>query len=76
MLSHYKIKKKLISYHKFNEQKQLSSIIQHFNEGKIFVTISDAGTPLLSDPGKLLVNQCVKNGINVVPIPGFHQPRH
>ena len=70
LLSHYKIKKKLISYHKFNEQKQLSSIIQHFNEGKILSLISDAGTPLLSDPGKLLVNQCVKNGINVVPIPG------
>ncbi len=70
LLSHYKIRKKLISYHKFNEKKQLTSIIKHFNEGKILSLISDAGTPLLSDPGRVLVNQCVKTGISVVPIPG------
>ena len=56
LLNHFKIKKKLISYHKFNEKKQLVNIIKHFNEGKILSLISDAGTPLLSDPGKLLVN--------------------
>ena len=61
LLSYYKIKKKLISYHKFNEQKKLSSIIQYFNEGKILSLISDAGTPLLSDPGRILVNHCVDN---------------
>ena len=70
LLNHYKIKKKLISYHKFNEKKQLSNIIKYFNEGKILSLISDAGTPLLSDPGRLLVNKCVKNGIKVLPIPG------
>jgi 16S rRNA (cytidine1402-2'-O)-methyltransferase len=70
LLSHYKIKKKLISYHKFNEKKQLSSIIEYFNEGKILSLISDAGTPLLSDPGRLLVNKCIENGIQVTPIPG------
>ena len=70
LLSYYKIKKKLISYHKFNEQKKLSSIIQYFNEGKILSLISDAGTPLLSDPGRILVNHCVDNGIKIVPIPG------
>ena len=70
LLSHYKIKKKLISYHKFNEKKQLSSIIEYSKEGKILSLISDAGTPLLSDPGKILVNHCLKNGIKVVPIPG------
>jgi len=70
LLNHYKIKKKLISYHKFNEKRQLTKIIQYFNEGKILSLISDAGTPLLSDPGRLLVNQCLNNGIQITPIPG------
>ena len=70
LLSFYKIKKRLISYHKFNEKKQLNNIIKYFNEGKILSLISDAGTPLLSDPGKLLVNKCIENGIQVIPIPG------
>ena len=70
LLNYYKIKKKLVSYHKFNEKKQLSNIIQHFKEGKILSLISDAGTPLLSDPGRLLVNQCIKNEIQITPIPG------
>ena len=70
LLNHYKIKKKLISYHKFNEKKQISSIIKYFNDGKILSLISDAGTPLLSDPGKLLVNECLINNIKVTPIPG------
>ena len=70
LLNHYKIKKKLISYHKFNEKKQLTKIIEYFNEGKILSLISDAGTPLLSDPGRLLVNQCLDKGIQITPIPG------
>ena len=65
LLNHFKIKKKLISFHKYNEKKQLANIIKHFNQGKILSLISDAGTPLLSDPGRLLVNECVKNGIEV-----------
>ena len=70
LLNHYKISKKLISYHKFNEKKQLKNIIEYIKEGKILSLISDAGTPLLSDPGSLLVNHCIKNGVQVVPIPG------
>ena len=70
LLTHYKTKKKLISYHKFNEKKQLTKIIEYFNEGKILSLISDAGTPLLSDPGRFLVNECVKNNIQITPIPG------
>ena len=54
LLNHFKIKKKLISYHKFNEKKQIASIIEYLNQGKILSLISDAGTPLLSDPGRLL----------------------
>ena len=70
LLSHYKIKKKLMSYHKFNEKKQLTKIIEYFNEGKILSLVSDAGTPLLSDPGRFLVNQCLENNIQITPIPG------
>tara|TARA_Y100000591_G_C21827571_1_gene697586 strand:+ start:1389 stop:2216 length:828 start_codon:yes stop_codon:yes gene_type:complete len=70
LLNHFKIKKKLISYHKFNEKKQISSIIEHINDGKILSLISDAGTPLLSDPGRLLLNECVMKNIKVIPIPG------
>ena len=70
LLNHFKIKKKLIPYHKFNEKKQVSNIIEYINQGKILSLISDAGTPLLSDPGQILVNQCIKDEIKVVPIPG------
>ena len=70
LLSHYKIKKKLISYHKFNEKKKLPVIIKYFKEGKILSLISDAGTPLLSDPGKILISQCLESGIEITPIPG------
>ena len=70
LLNYFKIKKKLISYHKFNEKKKFKNIIKYFNEGKILSLISDAGTPLLSDPGRLLVNKCIEKGINVTPIPG------
>ena len=52
------------------KKKQLQNIIKHINEGKILSLISDAGTPLLSDPGKLLVNKCIEKGIKVSPIPG------
>ena len=70
LLNHYNIKKKLISYHKFNEQKELKKIIEYLNEGKILSLISDAGTPTLSDPGLLLVKACVEKNIEVFPVPG------
>ena len=70
LFNHLKIKKKLISYHKFNEKKELDKIIKYLNEGKILSLISDAGTPLLSDPGRLLIQKCIEHNIKVVPIPG------
>ncbi len=70
LLNHFKIKKTLISYHKFNEKKELAKIIKYINEGKILSLISDAGTPLISDPGKLLVKTCIDKKIKVIPIPG------
>ena len=70
LLNHYKIKKKLLSYHKFNEQKELQKIIEYLNEGKILSLISDAGTPTLSDPGLLLIKTCIERNIKIYPIPG------
>ena len=70
LLNHFKIKKKLISYYKFNEKKRLLELIKHIKEGKILSLVSDAGTPLLSDPGRLLLNKCIEDGINIIPIPG------
>ena len=70
LLNHFKIKKKLISYHKFNERKQVKNIIEYINQGKILSLISDAGTPMLSDPGRILINDCITNKIKVIPIPG------
>ena len=70
LLNHLNIKKKLISYHKFNEKKQIPNIIKYINQGKILSLISDAGTPMLSDPGKHLLNECLKNKIQITPIPG------
>ena len=70
LLNHLKIKKKMVSYHKFNEKKQTKEVIKLINEGKILSLISDAGTPLLSDPGRLLLSECIKSKINIVPIPG------
>ena len=70
LLNHLKIKKKLISYHKFNEKKELDRVIEYLNEGKILSLISDAGTPSLSDPGRLLIQACIKKNIKVIPIPG------
>ncbi len=70
LLNHFKIKKKLISYHKFNEKKKLVKIIEYLNGGKILSLISDAGTPTLSDPGHFLIKECINNKIDIYPIPG------
>ena len=70
LLNHYKIKKKLLSNHKFNEKKVLSFVIELINKGKIISLVCDAGTPTLSDPGLILIKECIKKKINVYPIPG------
>ena len=70
LLEKYEIKSKLISNHKFNEKKNLSKILKYLKEGLIISLISDAGTPSISDPGKILVNECVKNNLNIMPLPG------
>ena len=57
-------------YHKFNEQKEIPKVIRYLNEGKILSLISDAGTPILSDPGFLLIKACVEKKIKIFPVPG------
>ena len=70
LLFHYNIKTRLISNYKFNEKKNLEKIIDILNENKVISLISDSGTPTISDPGRLLINRCIKEDISVVPIPG------
>ena len=70
LLNHFNIKTQLIAFHKFNERKRTKDIINHLINGKIISLISDAGTPVISDPGKLLVKECISNNIQVTPIPG------
>ena len=70
LLNFYKIKKKLFSYHKFNEKKLLPFAVNSILEGEKVALISDAGTPILSDPGLLLLRECIKKNIKIFPIPG------
>jgi 16S rRNA (cytidine1402-2'-O)-methyltransferase len=70
LLNKYEIKSRLIPNHRFNEKKNLSKIISILKSNCIVSLISDAGTPSVSDPGALLVNECVLNNIDIFPIPG------
>ncbi len=70
LLDRYEIKSQLISNHKFNESKNLNKIIDLLKSGETISLISDAGTPGISDPGTILVNECIKNNIKIIPIPG------
>ncbi len=70
LLKRYNIKTKLISNHKFNEKKNLPRIIDLLKSGSIISLISDAGTPSISDPGAVLVNECINSNIDIVPLPG------
>ena len=66
----YEIKTKLIANHKFNETKNLPKIIELLKNGALVSLISDAGTPCVSDPGKILLNECIKKNIDVYSLPG------
>ncbi len=70
LLTKYQIKSNLISNHKFNEKKNLSKIISLINKGSIVSLISDAGTPSISDPGAILIKECINNNIDIIPLPG------
>ena len=70
LMNKYEIKTKLISNHKFNEKKNTIQMLEYLKSGKIISLVSDAGTPSISDPGSILVNECINNGIKIFPIPG------
>ncbi len=74
LLSRYKISSKLISNHKFNEKKNIKKIIDILKKNKTVSLISDAGTPIISDPGNIIINECINNNINLIPIPGPSSP--
>ena len=70
ILNYYKIQTQLISNHKFNEKKNTDKVILELQNSKIVSLISDAGTPAISDPGKIIINECIKKNIKIYPIPG------
>ena len=70
LLSRFNINKKILSNHKFNEKKNIKYVLNLLKENKIISIISDAGTPTISDPGGILINECIKNKIDIFPVPG------
>jgi 16S rRNA (cytidine1402-2'-O)-methyltransferase len=70
LLNKYQIQSKLISNYKFNEKKNLSKIIGFIKQGLFISLISDAGTPNICDPGAILIKECIKNNIEIIPLPG------
>ena len=66
----YQIKSKLISNHKFNEKKNVSKILELLRTGSTISLVCDAGTPTVSDPGSTLINECIKNNLDITPLPG------
>jgi 16S rRNA (cytidine1402-2'-O)-methyltransferase len=70
LLGHYEIRKPLISYHEHNEESRTAEIIESLDHGQSVGLVSDAGTPLVSDPGYRLVKTAIERGFDVVPVPG------
>ena len=70
LLSKFNINTKLLSNHKFNEKKNVKYVLNLLKENKIISIISDAGTPAISDPGGIIINECIKNKFDIFPVPG------
>ena len=70
LLNHLNISKPLISYHRHNEEQRKEMIIDKLKNGENIAIVSDAGTPGICDPGEVLIYECIKENIKVVPIPG------
>ena len=70
LLNHLEISKTLISYHRHNEEVRKDILIKHLEDGKNIALVSDAGTPVISDPGEEIVREAIQNNIEIIPIPG------
>jgi 16S rRNA (cytidine1402-2'-O)-methyltransferase len=70
LLKHFDVRNKLVSHHQFNEHKALSSVINRLKSGEVAALVSDAGTPGISDPGFLMVRECIREGLDVETLPG------
>lgn len=70
LTQHYNIKKPLVSYHKFNEKSRLQEVVSHLNQGKDIALISDSGMPGVSDPGTILVQECIKQDLPFTVVSG------
>lgn len=70
LLNHYNIKKKLIAFHKFNEEQKVGVVLSYLEGGKNVAIVSDRGTPVLSDPGEICTKKVIEKGYNVVSLPG------
>ena len=70
LLAHYEISKRMVSYHEHNERERAAELVTMLEQGASVALVSDAGTPVISDPGHRLVAACIEKNISVVPIPG------
>lgn len=70
LLNHYGIRNRLVPHHQFNEHKALSSLVARLRSGSVAALVSDAGTPGISDPGFLLVRECLRENLDVETLPG------
>ena len=70
LLKHFEIKNSMFSHHKFNEHKTVENVVNRIKAGETAALISDAGTPGISDPGFLVVRECIRNGLEVECLPG------
>ncbi|MDR2968889.1 MAG: 16S rRNA (cytidine(1402)-2'-O)-methyltransferase [Tannerellaceae bacterium] len=70
LLKHFEIQNRMQSHHKFNEHKAVEQIVARIKAGETIALVSDAGTPTISDPGFLLVRECVRNGVETECLPG------
>ena len=70
LLRHYEIEKKLIAHHQFNEHRTIETVAERLKNGEVCALVSDAGTPGISDPGYLLVRECLRAGLEVECLPG------
>jgi len=70
ILNHYDIKTKCISYHKYNERERVDFFLSELKSGKKIALVSDAGTPMICDPGAVIIEELIKNGFSVTSLPG------